>query len=399
MDAEGRTYGEQLAAMLAAAAQELRQLSARAHRLTGADLHTVLPLVDALTAVAAAGRFTIAAEAEERGEVAASLAGTLAQWVSERCPSLEMREAGQVAKAVRELGTPTLSVAREAVAAGRISVASGCVVASEWRQLLPLVEPAAHDAVVAGLVAIGESDGCPGVRAVRPALLARYGLGEQLQEIEDRHRGLTVLSCGHDIGGAITEYRMRLDPEARAVVEAAINTLSAPAGTDGARDVRTVDQRRGDALVAVCRRATAISPTRTPSTLKATVIVTIPLADLRDRTPPGVLVGGLDGGTPLGPETVRRLACDGAVIPACSILPASCCGSAAPDGSSRPPRSGGSGCETGIARSLAAPPRPPGVTLITSGTGSTAELPTSTTPPCSANGTTRSFTATGFPPR
>ena len=150
MDAEGRTYGEQLAAMLAAAAQELRQLSARAHRLTGADLDTVLPLVDALTAVAAAGRFTIAAEAEGRGEVAASLAGTLAQWVSERCPSLEMREAGQVAKAVRELGTPTLSVAREAVAAGRISVASGCVVASEWRQLLPLVEPAAHDAVVAG---------------------------------------------------------------------------------------------------------------------------------------------------------------------------------------------------------------------------------------------------------
>jgi hypothetical protein len=316
MDAEGRTYGEQLAAMLAAAAQELRQLSARAHRLTGADLDTVLPLVDALTAVAAAGRFTIAAEAEGRGEVAASLAGTLAQWVSERCPSLEMREAGQVAKAVRELGTPTLSVAREAVAAGRISVASGCVVASEWRQLLPLVEPAAHDAVVAGMVAIGESDGCPGVRALRPALLAKYGLGELLQEIEDRHRGLTALSCGHDIGGGITEYRMRLDPEARAVVEAAINTLSAPAGTDGARDVRTVDQRRGDALVAVCRRVTAISPTRTPSTLKATVIVTIPLADLRDRTRPGVLVGGLDGGTPLGPETVRRLACDGAVIPA-----------------------------------------------------------------------------------
>ena len=37
-----------------------------------------------------------------------------------------------------------------------------------------------------------------------------------------------MLSCGHDIGGGITEYRMRLNPEARAVVEAAINVLSAP---------------------------------------------------------------------------------------------------------------------------------------------------------------------------
>jgi Domain of unknown function (DUF222)/HNH endonuclease len=92
--------------------------------------------------------------------------------------------------------------------------------------------------------------------------------------------------------------------------------LSAPTGAGGAGDARTVDQRRGDALVAVCRRASAISPTRTPSTVKATVIVTIPLAGLGDRTRPGVLVGGLDGGDTLGPETVRRLACDGALIPA-----------------------------------------------------------------------------------
>ena len=130
-----------------------------------------------------------------------------------RCPCLEMREAGQVAKAVR-----------------------------------------AHDAVIAGMVAIAETDGCPGVRGLRSALLARYGLGDKLQDIEDRHRGLTVLSCGHDIGGGITEYRMRLAPESR--------------------------------------------------------------ADLRDRTRPGVLVGGLDGGDMLGPETVRRLACDGALISA-----------------------------------------------------------------------------------
>jgi hypothetical protein len=53
-----------------------------------------------------------------------------------------------------------------------------------------------------------------------------------------------------------------------------------------------------------------------PTGTKATVIVTIGLDDLRNRTRPGVLVGGVDGGRLLGPETVRRLACDGILIPA-----------------------------------------------------------------------------------
>ena len=53
-----------------------------------------------------------------------------------------------------------------------------------------------------------------------------------------------------------------------------------------------------------------------PSGVKATVMVTIGLDDLKNRTRPGVLVGGVDAGTLLGPETVRRLACDAALIPA-----------------------------------------------------------------------------------
>ena len=316
MDAGVRCYGEELLTVLSAATAALKDLPARIPRLTGADLDAVLPVIDQLAAVAGAGRFTVTAEAVERGEVTASQAGTTVQWVTDRCPALDAREAGLVAKAVRELTAPCLVVARAAVEEGRLSVSAGCVVAAELRQLTPLVEPDAVDAVAAGLVAMGEVDGPAGVRRLRPAMLARYGLGPQLQENEDRHHGLTVLSCGHDIGGGITEYRMRLTPEARAVVEAAINTASAPRPADGEPDPRTVDQRRGDALVEVCRRAVSASPTATPSGVKATLIVTIGLDDLKDRARPGVLVGGVDGGTLLGPETIRRLACDAALIPA-----------------------------------------------------------------------------------
>jgi hypothetical protein len=324
------------------------------HRLTGADLDALLPVVDRLAAVAAAGRFTITADAVARGEVTASQAGSTAQWVADRCPSLDGRDAALLAKAVRELTDPSdtgpgraLAGARAAVAEGRLSVSAGCVVASELRQLTPLIDPDAVDAVAAGLVAMGQVDGTSGVRRVRPALLARYGLGLRLQDIEERHRGLTVLSCGHDIGGGITEYRLRLAPEARAVVEAALNTASQPQPTDGEPDPRTIDQRRGDALVHLCRRAITLTQARNrsattththdtgtrtdtngdvmptdvmaavrPTGTKATILVTIGLTDLRDRTRPGVLVGGLDAGTPLRPDTTRRLACDSTTIPA-----------------------------------------------------------------------------------
>src|SRR6478735_3022295 len=347
MDTGMRTYGDELVAVLSAATAVLSDLPARVHRLTGPDLHAVLTVVDRLAAVAAAGRVTLTAEAADRGEVAGSQAGSTQQWVADRCPSLDARDAGLVAKAVRELAAPDLTAARMAVQGGRLSVSASCVVAAELRQLTPLLEPGAVDAVAAGLVAMGQVDGANGVRRVRSALLARYGLGERLQEIEDRHRGLTVLSCGHDIGGGITEYRMRLNPEARAVVEAAINVLSAPTtrhpddedGVRDPRDPRTIDQRRGDALVQVCRRAVSLAPPARadptdgadvadgtdgsvfhaaprPGGVKATVLVTIGLDDLKHRTRPGVLVGGVDAGTLLGPETVRKLACDGTVIPA-----------------------------------------------------------------------------------
>jgi len=69
-------------------------------------------------------------------------------------------------------------------------------------------------------------------------------------------------------------------------------------------------------VVTVCRRAVATPPTATPTGTKATVLVTIGLDDLKQRTRPGILVGGVDAGALLGPETVRRLACDAAVIPA-----------------------------------------------------------------------------------
>jgi hypothetical protein len=98
--------GEELTAVLATVAEVLEALPGQVHRLTGSDLDQVLPMVDRVAAVAAGARFTLVAEAAGRGEVAASQAGSTQQWVAERCPSLDSREAGLVSKAVRELAGP-----------------------------------------------------------------------------------------------------------------------------------------------------------------------------------------------------------------------------------------------------------------------------------------------------
>ena len=338
MDVRTWGCGDELVAALSAVTCLLEELPVSVCRLGSGELETAVGVVDRLAAAAAAARFTVASEAEHRGEVRASASGTLRQWVADRCPSLEAAEAGVLAKAVTHLNTPALETARAAVAGGRLSVRAGVLVASELAQLKPLLQPGVEASVLDGLVQVGTRFGCVGVRGLRPAMLAQYGLGEVIQDEQDRHAGLTQLTCGHDIGGGVTEYRMRLTPESRAVVEAAINTLSAPrpvgmldgpAGTMGLQpsgDTRTVEQRRGDALVDVCRRAvtlglaaTAASETAetsvVPLGVKATVLVTIGYDDLVARTRPGTLVGGMTAGTVLGPETVRKLACDAGIIP------------------------------------------------------------------------------------
>jgi hypothetical protein len=48
---------------------------------------------------------------------------------------------------------------------------------------------------------------------------------------------------------------------------------------------------------------------------KTTLLLTMDWAALRDQVGAATTLGGLDAGTHLAPETVRRLACDASVIP------------------------------------------------------------------------------------
>ena len=168
-------------------------------------------------------------------------------------------------------------------------------------KLRPRLTPECHGTVLEGFVALAEAHGPREIRALRPALIAKYGHLGEFQRREDRLKHGRSLSQPYDDDG-MAEYRLRLDPEGSAVLEAILGPLAAPQpSTEHGSDTRTSDQRRADALVEVCRRAAAAGGAA-PATAKAAVVVTMDYQDLKDRTGAGTtLTGEL-----LAPETVRQ---------------------------------------------------------------------------------------------
>ncbi|HQH89272.1 MAG TPA: DUF222 domain-containing protein, partial [Dermatophilaceae bacterium] len=303
-------------AEIRAATRTVTELVASLWQVQGAELGTLLGELDALAAVACGARVAVVGEAESRGEIAASQAGSTAGWVAEHAPTLAAGSgAGQVARLVRDCTRPDLSTVRAATITGAVSVPAALTVVSEFARLKPRLREEAAPTVLQGLLDMGIADGPKGVRSLRPALLAAHGADGEFQADADTAERLVSLSRpSTDELGALT-YQLILDPAGAAALEAAIGPLSAPVpGPDGERDPRSPQLRRGQALIEVCRRATSAGD-RPPSGVKTTLMLTMSYDDLAARVGAATVVGSAQGGSLIAPETARRLACDANVIP------------------------------------------------------------------------------------
>ena len=221
--------------------------------------------LDQVAALAGAGRVAVTAEAVQRGEVASSQCASTGAWVAQHAPSLAGGGgAGQLAKCVEQLRRPILAPVRDAVLAGELSVPVALVVVSEFDKLRGRIIPEAEPLVLAGLVDIGVQDGAREVRQLRPRLLAEHGAPGELQDEQDRAAAQVTLSHPSCVDDGVWEYLLRVDAEAKAILEAAIGPLSAPWHPGGARDARSAAQRRGQALIEVCRRVTAAAKAAGP---------------------------------------------------------------------------------------------------------------------------------------
>lgn len=341
------------------------------------ELTGLLTVLDQTASLAAAGRVAVTAEAMGRGQVAASRSASATAWVAEHAPATRGGGAAAVAKVAAVLagessaGVPTgpngegmqagaREMLREAVLGGSVAPQTALSVVAEYTRLRSRLTDEAAPTVLDAMLTMGAAEGSRGVVKIAPQLMRRYGAPGDLQAEQDAAAERVALSHARPEAGGVCRYELTVHAEGKAVLEAAIGPLSAPAtGPDGDRDHRTPEQRRGHALLDVVRRVTAAaaaapvaasglgagaapsepaaapdargSPTTAESEangpdgrsrgpavggVKATLLVTMSLHDLQQRVGAAETLGPAGTGTVLAPETARRIACDAGVVPA-----------------------------------------------------------------------------------
>ena len=125
-------------AEIRAATKTVMELVASLWQVQGADLGSLLGEFDALAAVACGARVAVVGEAEARGEISASQAGSTAGWVAEHAPTLAAGSgAGQVARLVRECARPDMTIVQAAAVSGAVSVPVALRVVTEYARLKP----------------------------------------------------------------------------------------------------------------------------------------------------------------------------------------------------------------------------------------------------------------------
>ncbi len=299
---------------MAATVAALKEVSAVVHQTPSTELAGVVGELDQLRALAEAGLIVAVAEAEQRGVIEQSQCASTAAWVRDAAWHLQTGGSAAVAKCAAILRRHDVGALADSIRTTDITPNVAVTVAAEYDKLSPRLSSHTHDRVLDLMINIGAEHGSSAVKQLHQEILARWGEEGEFQEEQDSRKRYVELSSGREDGG-IYRYELTVDAEGRAVLEAAIGPLSKPQpGPDGEADHRPVGRRRGEALVEVCRRATAAGE-RLPGATKTQLFITMTLDELRNATGSGTVVGSLDSGSLLGPETVRRMACDAAIIP------------------------------------------------------------------------------------
>jgi hypothetical protein len=285
-------------------------------------LGTAMSLLGQLRSLTERLEVTVTSEVLTRGTADATELSAVDWIVDQQGTAAPRPDPRQVATIVRvaEASTrpePGGQAIGEAVRAGVMPVRSAAQIARFVRDVKPVADPDVLEQDVE-LLCAAASDGPDGrgltdrelSQAIRYATnLTRADRG--LEPDEEQCRQARALWSGPGPAG-MTAYRMLLDPEGAAAVDSAVGALSAPVkGPDGEPDLRSAARRRADALLESIRRGVAAG-TWLPGGTKSQLVVTIPLEVLMERLRGAGLTST---GEVLSPGTVRRLACDGQLIP------------------------------------------------------------------------------------
>ncbi len=293
--------------------------------LSGAELAEAMSLIGRLRANSDRVEVATVAEALDRGLPTDHGWGTVDWIVRTESAAAPGPSAGHAARVKRVAEATSRRRPGSSEPAGELNAAcaayaAGALSLTEADQLLRFVADvervADPEQVTADLTVLVES--APSLTERELATAIRYAVrlltpSTRLEREEETLRGARSLTKRPGPAG-LAEYRLVLDPDGAATIDAAVAALSAPVpGPDGQPDLRPATLRRADALVDLVARAVSASD-GLPTTDRAQVVVTMSIDQLTDAL--DARGGGLTGtGEILSPAAVRRIACDAGIIP------------------------------------------------------------------------------------
>ncbi|MFG1914449.1 DUF222 domain-containing protein [Micromonospora sp. NPDC048898] len=281
--------------------------------LAEAELIAALDAAHRLEQRLSAVKLALVREIDGRGTARAQGASSTAVWLRERL-HLTVPAARRLVDLAAALDTGNPGI-RAALANGDITIDQARVIGDTVATVHTTAGTEAADKAVGVLVEwAGQFD---------PTLLRKLGTrildhvapdiadaaakaaleAEAARATRDRHLTLSTLTDG----------RLRLtgilDTETAGLLRAAIDPLTAPSGPD---DQRTAAQRRHDALADLCRLTLRTTDLPEHGGDPAQIVITTSYDELTRH----LGAGTLDTDLHLTPDTVRRLACDAAILPA-----------------------------------------------------------------------------------
>jgi len=300
------------AGFLAAVTEQLAKLGSELWRTGNDGFANVADAMDGLAVQLDCARVGMIEEAETRGVVAESSSSSSTDWLLKHSFHLEPADAARTVDLARLCRLPKNQVLAAAVAGGTVTVRKAMTALRQLGQVEHCLEPGKREEALGSLTQMAQTGYDRDVITVGRKLMSLVGADRSLERNETALRGLSSLRlCPLENG--MVRISGQLDPEAGAVLTAALDPLSAPNPCDanGGRDPRPADRRRAEALIEVCRRAAAAGGSA-PATTKAQLVVLID----NDRLTEAVRGAGftLDGKV-LSPESVRKLGCDASIIP------------------------------------------------------------------------------------
>ncbi|MFF0465958.1 DUF222 domain-containing protein [Micromonospora zamorensis] len=286
---------------------------AAAWPLTEHELVAALDAAHRLEQRLAAVKLALVREVDGRSTAVAQGASSTAVWLRERL-RLTIPAARRLVDLAACVDAAPPAV-RDALAAGAASVEQVRVIADTVATVQSVAGPQVADKAVGVLVDwAGQFD---------PMLLRKLGtriLDHVAPDIADAAAQAALEADArqanrdrHVTMSTLTDGRLRLtgilDSETAGLLRAAIDPLTAPSGPD---DQRCAGQRRHDALADLCRLSLRTGELPEHGGDPAQIVVTTSYDTLTQQLGDGAL----DLGLHLTPETVRRLACDAAILPA-----------------------------------------------------------------------------------